>query len=137
MISARKLYANRRNALASTGPRTSAGKARVAQNARRHGLSLPARYDPSRSGAVDALAREIAGEDADPQQLELACRIAAAQIDLVRARRARRDILVAALREPDAAAGVGPITRLAIMDRYERRASSRRKLAIRDFDDAR
>ena len=42
MTSARKLEANRRNARASTGPRTAAGKARAAQNARRHGLSLAA-----------------------------------------------------------------------------------------------
>jgi hypothetical protein len=53
------------------------------------------------------------------------CPLAAAQIDLVRARRARRDILQAALRAPDAAARLS--TRLAIMDRYERRALSRRK----------
>ena len=38
-----KIEANRRNARASTGPRTAAGKARAAQNARRHGLNLPAR----------------------------------------------------------------------------------------------
>jgi SAM-dependent methyltransferase len=38
--SARKCDANRRNARPSTGPRTSASKARSAQNARRHGLSL-------------------------------------------------------------------------------------------------
>jgi hypothetical protein len=34
VTSARKIEANRRNARASTGPRTVAGKARAAQNAR-------------------------------------------------------------------------------------------------------
>ena len=61
VASARKAEANRRNARASTGPRTVAGKARAAQNARRHGLNLPARYDPSRSGGIVTLARAIAG----------------------------------------------------------------------------
>src|SRR3954454_7679567 len=36
-VSAKQLEANRRNALRSTGPRTAAGKARVAQNAIKHG----------------------------------------------------------------------------------------------------
>ena len=130
MTSARKIEANRRNALASTGPRTAAGKARVAQNARRHGLTLPACCDPAWSEEIKALARSIAGENADAERLELACRIAAAQIDLVRARRARQDIFPKSRPESDA------ILRLAAMDRYERRARSRRKLAIRDFDDA-
>jgi hypothetical protein len=131
MTSARKIAANRRNALASTGPRTAAGKARVAQNARRHGLALAACCDPAWSDEIKALAREIAGDDAGAERRELACRIAAAQIDLVRARRARADIFPAALGEPDSTA------RLAAVDRYERRAWSRRKFAIRDFDAAR
>ena len=130
MTSARRIEANRRNARASTGPRTVAGKARAAQNARRHGLNLPARYDPSRSGEIDALARAIAGADAGAERLELASRIAAAQIDVERARRARLDLYPQALRERDA------IARLAAIDRYEGRALSARKRAMRDFDDA-
>jgi hypothetical protein len=130
MTSARKAEANRRNARVSTGPKTSAGKTRVAQNARRHGLKLPALCDPAWSGEIEALAREIAGADAGLERLALARPIAAAQIDLVRARRARRDLFPKNLRKPDATA------RLAAMERYERRAWSRRKCAIRDFDDA-
>ena len=128
--SARKIEANRRNARASTGPRTVAGKARAAQNARRHGLNLPARYDPARAGEIDALARAIAGADAGAERLELASRIAAAQIDVERARRARLDIYPHALRERDA------IARLAAIDRYEGRALSARKRAMCDYDDA-
>ena len=125
-----KIEANRRNARASTGPRTAAGKARAAQNARRHGLNLPARYDPSRSGGIVTLARAIAGTDAGAERFELASRIAAAQIDVERARQARLDLYPQALRERDA------IARLAAIDRYEGRALSLRKRAMRDFDDA-
>ncbi len=42
----------------SIGPRTAAGKARAAQNARRHGLNVPIRLDPRWRGAVEALVRE-------------------------------------------------------------------------------
>jgi hypothetical protein len=39
MISRKQLEANRRNAKGSTGPRTAAGKARVAANAIKHGMT--------------------------------------------------------------------------------------------------
>jgi hypothetical protein len=124
---ARRREANRANARASTGPKTRAGKARSAGNARRHGLSLPALRDPALAHEIVALARAIVGAEAgafsakvdlrfsaenattqsnlervpahervnvyatrsSAHRFELACRIAAAQIDLVRARRLR------------------------------------------------
>ena len=127
MTSARKLEANRRNAQASTGPRTAAGKARAAQNARRHGLSLAALCNPSCSGEVEAQARAIAGADAGLVRLGLARAIAGAQVDVMRARRARIALYPQAL-ESDA------LARLWAIDRYERRALSRRNAAIRVFD---
>jgi hypothetical protein len=142
---ARRREANRANARASTGPKTRAGKARSAGNARRHGLSLPALRDPALSHEIVALARAIVGAEAgafsakvdfrfsaenaatqanlervsahgrvnvygtrsSAHRFELACRIAAAQLDLVRARRARLDLLRQdALRHDPFAGGV-------------------------------
>src|SRR6202011_2459882 len=57
--SERKRAANRRNARSSTGPRTAAGKARVTQNALRHGLNVAVADDPLLTEDVERLARAI------------------------------------------------------------------------------
>jgi hypothetical protein len=64
MTSTRRIEANRANAKASTGPRTTRGKARAAQNALRHGLSLPIPEGQALSDEAENLAREFAGEGA-------------------------------------------------------------------------
>lgn len=144
-----KAAANRRNARRSTGPRSPAGKWRVSQNARKHGLATPVTAVPGLAAEVTRLAQEIAGPDsANPALLEATTRLAAATIDLARIRAARRDLFhrkahasgspatpTADLSRVPAAAlkafivDLEPhLTRLA---RYEQRAFSRRAAALK------
>ena len=101
MTGDRKIRANRANAQASTGPKTTRGRSHAARNALRHALSRPVYSDPVWSEEVEALAREIIGAGTNAEIQELARRIAEAQIDLRRVRYARHQILSQALSDPD------------------------------------
>src|SRR5229473_4049463 len=193
----RRLRAGFADRSARRGPLTASGKARASQNARRHGLSLSVLRDATASLQIEDLTRKICrprpgsqtdedgtkGIDAavDREFARIARRIAEAQVDLLRGRRARHDLISRAFANPHFRPGKGlhawirqlaraskllkqglalpPDMRAAIeakpqgaeklalilseasaelarMDRYERRALSRRKFAIREFDAA-
>jgi len=89
----RKAETNRANARASTGPKTAHGRASSAGNAFRHGLSIPVESDQVLCERTQALARQIAGSDTSLHIQILARRIAEAQVDLLRVRSARHQLL--------------------------------------------
>jgi hypothetical protein len=142
--------ANRRNAIRSTGPKTTTGKARSSKNAITHGLSMGKPRTES-GELVEQLANEIAGPNPDLARLLYARRIAAAAFQSQYVRAAQQQIIREhSARTPDprtvemAAVPRSPETinlersrflRLLRLDRYDQRALSRLKRAIRDLDD--
>jgi hypothetical protein len=90
MATERQIAANRRNAVKSTGPRSSAGKRRARRNSYRHGLSVAA---AGCAEQVERLARKIAGAGADAMVLEQARSVAQAQLDLTQIRRMRTSLI--------------------------------------------
>jgi hypothetical protein len=184
MTRRRNIEANLAKAGRRTGRHSGEGKRRSAQNALKHGLSLPPSQDPDLVPEIARLAAQIAGRRG--HLLELAIPIAEAQLVLLRARSLRHETINRALRDPQftfransaryvrllagvlraeetgrstaalervaeewsARSSESVIDRharalkelaseLSKLDRYERRALSRRKFAIRRFDEAR
>ena len=143
MTSQARIIANRRNAELSTGPRTADGKARASKNALRHGLNSAA---PERSDYL-AEVLGLAGRIGGCAEANLAGRDAAkAELDLVRIQMVKQRVLQAAIRrietngdqdhslDPDevtARALIECADELLKLDRYERRARSRRRKAFR------
>jgi hypothetical protein len=150
MVNEARAEANRANARRSTGPKSAPGKARAAQNARRHGLSQDILADPVLAQEVEDLAHRIAREAGRPDLIDLSRRLAIAHMDVQRIRSFRHQRMQAAVagladgqggasarRVPGAdelAVALASLSKeLKAIERYMRRALSRRKFAVRDF----
>ena len=143
MISKEKIEANRLNARLSTGPKSREGRLRSAQNARRHGLSVSIFYDEEWSKEIEILSRKLVSQNTDPEFRAHANRFAEAQADLSRIRATKHQILEQLLSQnvaiisqlPSRSSEFDPqaLKDLTKIDRYEKRAISRRRSAMREL----
>jgi hypothetical protein len=142
MASPAQLAANRLNAHKSTGPRTRAGKARVAQNARRHGLNtslhLDATYSPRLPRVAALLAEGCACETAEHLAFAFVELRRVQDVKRAVVRQARAELMTRApgLAGPEleTRAFLDAQPQLIRLDRYEQAISVRLRRALADFD---
>ena len=133
MASERKIAANRNNAQKSTGPRSREGREASRRNALRHGLAIDIGGDPAFRDDIEKLAKALSLPSVTSKVTEQAREAAQAHLDLLRIRKIRA-FLFEKLHFADKAAPGGMTElndRLAKLERYDRRAFSRRKRAMR------
>jgi hypothetical protein len=127
MTSPSKAAANRLNAGKSCGPRTTAGKARSAQNARRHGLSVCTPPDDLEATQIHCLAQLLAPADTTPAIAFAARRVAELRVQLIRIRRMQSQVA-------SRCSGATLVEELRRTDRYLTRQSARFCRAVRELD---
>ncbi|MEJ2375943.1 MAG: hypothetical protein P8Y71_11175 [Pseudolabrys sp.] len=156
MTSQRKIEANRRNGCKSRGPTSTKGKRRASGNARKYGLSVPILVDRQAQGKALNLAYAIAGKGANNDVLAQALVVAEIELELERIRQARGTAIETAMKQTRAANGeptsparplpadqklpdgfIKALPALQRIERYERRAYSRRKNAVARLHDLR
>jgi len=147
MTSEIQAASNKRNAQKSTGPKTAAGKEASKQNSLKHGLASAIIQGSTEDIEINILARAIVGENPTSLETLIYAREAAeAQFIIERAKSTRASFLksydikwdsVVQTQDPPSGSMYWPksidevIKDIVVLDRYERRARSRRKKALR------
>ena len=139
MATDRQIAANRRNGSLGRGPKTSAGKARSSRNALKHGLSIPVSRDKTLRRQIMVLARILVQSEAG-NVFGQARAAAEAELELVRARAVMEAVLARAGNTAEWNGGpeqgtalIHVLPKLQRLERYERRAFSQRRRALRDL----
>ena len=147
MTSEKQIAANRQNAKQSTGPKTKSGKNRSRQNALRHGLASAILEGSPEDQKVNKFARAILGHTiTDPAATYYAREVAVAENTLRRI----RDVKIELFNQINVGNEIAPsvsdqvtdpeplsshiyelLKQSIKLDRYESRARSRRKKALR------
>jgi hypothetical protein len=127
MATEKQMAANRSNAKRSTGPKTTLGRYASSRNALRHGLSCPLPMTEAISTDVDSLVRTLLHEGMNDDQRAAARRVAQAHLDLSRVRVVRAALMASLDFER---CTLSDLQRLIVIDRYERLARAKRRMAI-------
>jgi hypothetical protein len=138
MPSDQQVAANRANAQKSTGPRSKVGREISRRNSLRLGLAISIRADAAVHDDIEKLAKMLTSSDKN-QILPENVRVAAeAQFELLRIRRTRAWLFETLyFGKPATSDGLEELNKeLAKLERYERRAFSRRKRALRSCNSA-
>jgi len=122
MSSEKQIAANQRNGRKSKGPRTAPGKARASRNALRHGLASISRHNPAVALRIEGIARAICADTSNPSLFEQALIIGETTC-----------VLGCVCAERIARAGTAGVAGIDPLQRYERRALSRRNRAVQRF----
>ncbi len=135
MTTDRQIAANRDNARKSSGPRSKEGRAVSRRNALRHGLAIDIGTNLAFHDDIERLAKLLSRSSGVQNVSEVAREAAAAELDLMRIRKIRawlyETLYFADAAAPDSVTELN--AKLAKLERYERRAFSRRKRALREL----
>jgi hypothetical protein len=131
MASARQIAANRKNAKKSTGPTSRAGRQRAAKNALQHGLASadsPFRYE------IEEFACLLSGETNQANPTFAIVEAAHAQMMLLQVKKVKASVFDRFLKGDRTLDDTIRLNaELRKIERYEKRAFSRRKRAIQNL----